>query len=308
MRKFELTVLGCGAAAPTPYFLTTSQLVNIHDHLILIDAGEGVQLTLRKQRLKFQRIRTVLISHMHADHVMGLPGLIASMNLLGRKLELDVYGPQELESFVKGVWHKTETHIDFKVNFIAVDTKNPTELFRTNSYKVGSFPTKHRISTCGFRVEELSLVWNIKPYSKQKHAISLQEIVLLKKGEKVVRESGEVLDPSKCCKPPEKARSYVFAADTAFTPKVVEAAMGATLLYHEATFMEEEKEIARKTMHSTASDAGRVALEAGVSGLIIGHFSNRYRDLSGLHMEAVKVFEKTVLAVEGKTILIGVIR
>ena len=142
----------------------------------------------------------------------------------------------------------------------------------------------------GLEWKELSLVWNIKPYSKQKHSISLQEIVLLKKGEKVVRKNGEVLEPSKCCKPPEESRSYVYAADTAYTPKVVEAAKGATLLYHEATFMEEEKEIARKTMHSTASDAGRVALAAGVSGLMLGHFSNRYRDLSGLHMEAVHVF------------------
>lgn len=304
MRKFELTVLGCGAAAPTPYFLTTSQLVNIHDHLILIDAGEGVQLTLRKQRLKFQRIRTILISHMHADHVMGLPGLIASMNLLGRKLELDVYGPKELEGFVKGVWHKTETHVDFQVNFLVLDSKNPTELFRTNSYKVQSFPTKHRIPTCGFRLEELELFWNIKPYSKQKNKMSLQEIIVLKKGEKVVRNNGDILDPSKCCNPPKKARSYVFAADTAYTPKVVEAAKGATLLYHEATFMEEEQEIAKKTMHSTASDAGRVALESGVENLIIGHFSNRYRDLSGLHLEAVEIFKKTVLAVEGKTIFL----
>ena len=304
MRKFELTVLGCGAAAPTPYFLTTSQLVNIHDHLILIDAGEGVQLTLRKLRLKFQRIRTVLISHMHADHVMGLPGLIASMNLLGRKLELDVYGPEELESFVKGIWHKTETHIDFKVNFFALDSKNKKELFRTSSYKVISFPTKHRVPTCGFRLEELSIVWNIKPYSKQKHKLSLQEIILLKKGETVVRENGKVLEPTKCCTPPANSRSYVFAADTSFTPKVVDASEGATLLYHEATFMEVDKDIAKKTMHSTAADAGRVAQKAGVSNLMLGHFSNRYKDLSGLKLEACKMFEKTLLAVEGKTISI----
>jgi ribonuclease Z len=304
VRKFELTVLGCGAAAPTPYFLTTSQLVNIHDHLILIDAGEGVQLTLRKLKLKFQKIRAVLISHMHADHVLGLPGLIASMNLLGRKSELDIYGPEDLENFVKGVWYKTETHVEFKVNFISVDVNNPEELYRTKSYKIVSFPTKHRIPTCGYRVEELSFAWNVKPYSKQKYKMTLQEIMLLKKGQKVVRKNGEMLEPSKCCKPPAKSRSYVFAADSAFTPKVVNAAMGATLLYHEATFMERDKEIARKTMHSTAADAGKVAVEACVNRLIIGHFSNRYRNLKGLLNEAVNVFKKTVLAVEGKTIFI----
>ena len=136
MRKFDLTILGCGAAAPTPSFLTTSQLVNIHDHLILIDCGEGCQLTLRKLKLKFQRIKTVLISHMHADHVMGLPGLLASMNLLGRKTAIDIFGPEELESFVKTIWHKTGTHIDFPVKFNVVDHAKPSLLLEMKSYKI----------------------------------------------------------------------------------------------------------------------------------------------------------------------------
>ncbi|PCJ81392.1 MAG: ribonuclease [Bacteroidetes bacterium] len=304
VRKFELTVLGCGAAAPTPYFLTTSQLVNIHDHLILIDCGEGCQLTLRKKRLKFQRIKYVLISHMHADHVLGLPGLLASMNLLGRKSVIEVYGPQELESFVKTVWDKTGTHIDFEVNFHIVDSEIPTEIIKTGSYVVKAFPTKHRVKTCGFRIEELSGAWNIKPYAKEKFNLSYHEINQLKRGENVVRKEGVEVKPSEWCVAPYPNRSYVFAADTAFTPKVVEASKGATLLYHEATFMESEKEIAKKTMHSTAADAGKAAKEAKVSKLIIGHFSNRYRDLEGLLNEAKAVFENTYLAADGDSISI----
>ncbi len=245
---------------------------------------------------------------MHADHVMGLPGLVASMNLLGRKTPIEIFGPEELESFVRTIWHKTGTHIDFPVQFKVVDSTKPSLLLEMKSYKIEAFPTKHRIATCGYKIEELRGNWSLKPETKDLFNLSYHEINLLKKGESINRKGGVVVDPNKCCIAPGKSRSYVFAADTAYTPKVVDAARDATLLYHEATFMESEKSIATKTMHSTASDAGRVALEAGVSGLIIGHFSNRYRDLSGLHMEAVKVFEKTVLAVEGKTILIGVIR
>ena len=121
-----MTVVGCGAAAPTPYFLTTSQLVNIHDQLILIDCGEGTQVTLRKSRAKFQKIKTILISHMHGDHTLGLPGLIASMNLLGRNTALNIYGPEELEEMVTKVLHLTGTHIEFNVYFHKLNTEEKT--------------------------------------------------------------------------------------------------------------------------------------------------------------------------------------
>ena len=171
-----MTVLGCGAAAPTPYFLTTSQLVNIHDQLILIDCGEGTQLTLRKSKAKFQKIKTILISHMHADHTLGLPGLIASMNLLGRTSELNVYGPSELEEMVKKVWHLTATHIEFKVNFIPLDSKKNTLIFETESFEIYSFPTKHRIPTCGFLISEKEGGYSLKPNARNKHNLSHLEI------------------------------------------------------------------------------------------------------------------------------------
>ena len=304
MRKFELTILGCGAAAPTPYFLTTSQLVNIHDHLILIDCGEGCQLTLRKLKLKFQRIKTILISHMHADHVMGLPGLLASMNLLGRKIPIDVFGPEDLEDFVKTIWHKTGTHIDFPISFNVVDATKQSVLLEMKSYKIQAFPTKHRIDTCGFRIDELRGNWSLKPEAKDLFNLTYSEINLLKKGDTVNRKGGVIITPAKCCIAPDKPRSYVFAADTAFTPKVIAAASDATLLYHEATFMEAEKQIAIKTKHSTASDAGRVAKQANVDNLMLGHFSNRYRHLEDLLSEAQAVFKKTFLAIEGDTVSI----
>jgi ribonuclease Z len=304
MRRFELTVLGCGAAAPTPYFLTTSQLVNIHDQLILIDCGEGTQLTLRTLKAKFQKIKVILISHMHADHIMGLPGLIASMNLLGRKVALDVFGPEELESLVRRIWHSTGTHIDFEVRFHSNSNSELQTIFESDTFEIISFPTKHRISTCGFRVEEKSSLGTLKPFVKKKYNLSHLEIQKLKRGDDIVRDGGEAIVATKCCNSPEAPRSYVFAADTAFTPKVVEASRGATLLYHEATFEQKDAAIAVKTLHSTSVDAGRVAKDADVGALMLGHFSNRYRDLSTILTEAKSVFKNSYLAVEGKTLTI----
>ena len=304
MRRFDLTILGCGAAAPTPYYLTTSQIVNIHDHLILIDCGECTQLTLRKNRIKFQKIRFILISHMHADHIMGLPGLIASMNLLGRILPLDVFGPKELEGLIKKIWYTTDTHVDFEVRFHTTNSDEIKEIHKSESYKISSFPTKHRIPTCGYIIEEIEGFRNIKPGAKINFNLGHHEINKLKRGEDVIRECGSILTQKQCCSPLIKSRSYVYAADTAYSPKVVDAAKNATLLYHEATFMEKHKRIATKTLHSTSKDAARVAQEAKVTKMIIGHFSNRYRDLQPLLIESREVFRNSELAVEGKTIVL----
>ena len=295
-----MTVLGCGAAAPTPYFLTTSQLVNIHDQLILIDCGEGTQLTLRKSKAKFQKIKTILISHMHGDHTLGLPGLIASMNLLGRTTELNVFGPSELEEMVKKVWHLTGTHIDFNVKFHKLNPVENDIVLETDSYEISSFPTKHRIPTCGFIIKEKEGGYSLKPNARKKFNLNHLEIQKLKRGEDIKRDD-LIIENSKCCNPPKPPRSYAFAADSAFTPKVVDAVKDCTLLYHEATFESKDEIIAKKTQHSTSKDAARVAFQAGVGKLLLGHFSNRYKDLSTLHSEAREVFKNSHLSIEGKT-------
>ncbi len=295
-----MTVMGCGAAAPTPYFLTTSQLVNIHDQLILIDCGEGTQLTLRKSSAKFHKIKTILISHMHGDHTLGLPGLIASMNLLGRNTALNIYGPDELEDMVRKVWHLTGTHIEFNVYFHKLNTEEKTPIFETESYIVESFPTKHRIPTCGFIISEKERGYSLKPNARKKYSLTHLEIQILKRGEDVDRGE-EVIKNSSCCSPPVETRSYAFAADSAYSPKVVEAVKGCSLLYHEATFEAKDANIAKKTQHSTSKDAARVAIQANVGQLLLGHYSNRYRDLSTLLSESQDVFKNSYLSVEGRT-------
>ena len=300
MKKFELTILGCGAAAPTPFFLTTSQLINIHDNLILIDCGEGTQLTLRKNKVKFQRIKSILISHMHADHTLGLPGLIASMNLLGRESDLDIYGPEKLEPMVRKVWHLTGTHIDFEVHFHVTCSNASSIIIDESTFTVKSFPTMHRIPTCGFVISEKKGAYKLKPNMRKRFRLNHLDIQKLKRGEDI-KKDGELQVNSKFCNPPDSLRSFAFAADTSYSPKVVDAVANCTLLYHEATFEKRDDKIAKRTLHSTSEDAARVAKKANVGLLLLGHFSNRYRDLSTLLNEAKEVFKNSELSQEGKT-------
>ncbi|MCH1583943.1 MAG: MBL fold metallo-hydrolase, partial [Flavobacteriales bacterium] len=122
--QFEITILGCGAATPTLRHLPTAQAINWNGQWMLLDAGEGVQLGLRQQRIPFQKIDRIFISHMHGDHVLGLPGLIGSMNLLGRERTLHIYGPSNLESYVLTALKLTETHLKFNLNFNAANPED----------------------------------------------------------------------------------------------------------------------------------------------------------------------------------------
>lgn len=237
---------------------------------------------------------------MHADHTLGLPGLIASMNLLGRKSELNIYGPEELESMVRKVWHLTGTHIEFEVHFHITNSNSPEVIIEENSFIVKSFPTKHRILTCGFVISEKKGAYKLKPNVRKRFGLNHLDIQKLKRGEDIEID-GKLQDNSKFCNPPDSERSFAFAADTSFSPKVVDAVANSTLLYHEATFEKRDEKIAKKTLHSTSEDAARVAKEANVGTLLLGHFSNRYRDLSTLLNEAKEVFKHSELSKEGKT-------
>lgn len=295
--RFDLLVLGCGAAAPTDRFLTTAQALNIHETWMLLDAGEGVQSSIRKMSIPWNRLGYVFISHMHGDHVLGLPGWIGSMNLHGRTEPLHLIGPPELEGFLRHIHSSTHSFLRFPLIFHALEVRPGVQkVLDMPFFEVGAFSTRHRIPTWGFRFDEKPLPRNIKKEMLQTRSLGRSQILSLKAGRAVLTEDGEWLDPETWCGPASKPRSYVYAADTTYSPNVVEAARGASLLYHEATFMNKDKSRAKDTYHSTASDAARVAQEAGVGSLLLGHFSSRYRNLDLLQLEAQEVFPNTRLA------------
>ena len=293
---FDVVFLGTGAAVPVPTRGTTSQFVDIHGHSYLIDAGEGVQLSLRKHRRRFQKLKGIFISHMHGDHVLGLPGLLSTMSLLGRNEPIDIWGPPALETWMAQTWKSIECHMNFLVNFKCWSDSESVVLFESERYRLTSFPVKHRIACCGLKIEEHSLPWRLDGEKAKSAGLPYQIRQQLKRGGETLFD-GQILEPSRWCTPPPKARSYVYAADTRPCEKVLLASKNVTVLYHDATFVEADADKAKSTYHSTSLECARLAAQAKVDTLILGHISLRYKDTRKL-LEEAKTRHANVIAAE----------
>ena len=298
--RFDVTILGCGAATPTLRYQPTSQILNIGEKWFLLDAGEGVQKSLRSHHVPFQKIERVFISHMHGDHVLGLPGLIGSMNLLGRKKPLGIHGPANLERWLMEGLRLTETHLNFEIQFSSNNQDELTLAWAEGEIEVLSAPVNHRIEAYAYRFNWSPRLLNLKKSSLELLNLKRTEIIQLKKGHDVQRTDGSTLKASEHCHPLNPGLSYVFSGDTTPCSMLNALALDADLMYHEATFAEALSLRAKQTGHSTAKQAATTALDANVGALLIGHFSSRYRSLDGLLKEARETFDRVQLAEEGK--------
>lgn len=298
---FEVTILGCGAAAPTSKHNPSSQVLNIHDKLFLMDCGEGTQMQLRRFKVRFQRINEVFISHLHGDHYLGLMGFISSMHLLGRKSKLTVFGPPELKDILDIQLRASQTFLEYPLEFVAVQFDEKKLIFEDKSVCIYSFPLKHRIDCCGYIFVEKQRKPRISKEKIAELALEPSHIVALKNDQHVTLPDGRVLDPLVICEPPLPPRSYAYCSDTAYSEKVAHAVAGVNLLYHESTFLESERERAKATFHSTAKQAAQIANMANAQGLLLGHFSSRYVDDEEFAREAKTVFPHVHVANEGKT-------
>ncbi len=298
---FEVTILGCGAAAPTLKHHPTAQVVNMHDKLFLIDCGEGTQIQMRKYKVRFQRINHVFISHLHGDHYLGLLGFISSMHLLGRKSKLYIYGPADLQAVIELNLKVSSTYLDYEIEFRATSPSTREKLYEDKSLEVYSFPLKHRVDCCGFIFMEKQRKPKVAKEIIERYRLRPSQIIQLKRGEDTPLDNGQILKFEEACTPADPPKSYAFCSDTAYSESVIENVKNSTLLYHEATFLTAEKERAKATFHSTASQAATVALKAQVQHLILGHFSARYTDEQLFLDEARIIFPSVALANEGLT-------
>ncbi len=303
--KFELTILGAGSALPTLQHHLSAQLINIQENYFLIDCGEGTQLQLRKNKIKFQRINQIFISHLHGDHYLGLMGLISTYNLLGRQKTLTVYSPQLLQEVIELQLKAAGVYLGFKLEFVVIDTKVNKVIYENDKILVETIPLKHRVPCSGFLFREKEKALNLDISKVEKYNIPQYFYTNLKMGEDYTTQSGEIIRNDKLTLTRKKSYSYAYCSDTAYSEEIIPIIKGVDLLYHEATFMEEHKERAQKTKHSTARQAGTIAKKAGVGKLLIGHFSARYKNERELLDEAKQVFPNSALAVEGKRFLVG---
>ena len=297
--KFEVTILGCGSATPTLRHWPTSQLVNHDEHYFLFDCGEGAQLQLRRYNIKFQRINHIFITHLHGDHCLGLPGLLSTMHLLGRTKDLHIYANAALQEAIELQLKVSYSRLRFNIVWHALSYDGPEIIMENTKLEVMSYPLNHRVPCCGFKISEKLKPRNILPEYISTYDIPISRIRQIKAGADYVLEDGTVVPNSKLTKAPSESRSYAICTDTAFAENTIEAVKGVDLLYHESTFIEKDRQRAYDTFHSTATDAARVAKQAGVGKLILGHYSARYNDLNQFLEEASQIFSPVVLANEG---------
>ena len=301
-----LTILGFNSAIPTVNSSPTAQFLEMEERAFLIDCGEGTQVQLRKAKARFSKINHIFISHLHGDHCFGLPGLIASFRLLGRETPLHIYAPKGIKEMLETIFRITETHKGFELIYHELESKKSVRIFEDNRLEVFTIPLNHRIYCNGYLFRE-------KP--KERH-LNMQEISKypeietcdyhnLKLGKDFILSDGYVLKNEVLTTEPSKSVSYAFCSDTRYLETILPIIENVDVLYHEATFLHELKEMADYTGHTTALEAARIAKKANVGKLILGHFSNRYHDLNVFTDEAREVFANTFLPKALEAVKIG---
>jgi ribonuclease Z len=298
MERFEVNILGCGAALPTTKHYPSAQVVNLRDKLFMIDCGEGAQMQLRKLSLKFGRLNHIFLSHLHGDHCFGLPGLISTLSLLGRTGDLFIHAEPMAEKIFRPVLNYFCRELSYKIHFNTIDPTAFKLIFEDRSARVYSIPLKHRVPTCGFLFEELPKDAHIIREMTDFYKIPVKQLPAIKKGADFITAEGEVIPNKRLTQPAVPPKKYAYCSDTAYDEQIIPMIEGADLLYHEATFSDADLAKAKETFHSSARQAALIAQKANVKKLMLGHFSARYPDLEILLEEACSVFPNTLLANE----------
>ncbi|PCJ93241.1 MAG: ribonuclease Z [Flavobacteriaceae bacterium] len=296
----KIHTLGCYAATPRTMTNPTAQVLEIKNHMFLIDCAEGTQVQLRKHKVKFSRINHIFISHLHGDHFFGLPGLISTFRLLGREKEMHIYGPKGIKEAITLLLKLGDSWTNYHLYFHELISKESELIFEDEKVTVHTIPLTHRVYTNGFLFREKLDDRKLNIKAVEKYGIDKSQYRNIKKGKNVVMDNGDIFPNKKLTFDPPKPKSYAYCSDTAYMPSIVPQIEGVDVLYHESTFLESEKHLAAKTKHATAKEAASIAKEANVGQLLLGHYSTRYKTIDLFKEEAQEIFSNVALADDGK--------
>ncbi|MFA9187459.1 ribonuclease Z [Flavobacterium magnesitis] len=297
----KLTILGCYAATPRTFTNPTSQLIEIKNRLFLIDCGEGTQVQLRKNKIKFSKINHIFISHLHGDHFYGLIGLISTFSLLNRNNDLAVYGPKGIKEIILLQLRLSNSWPNFGLHFHELTSNQSELIYEDDKVMVKTIPLKHRVYTNGFLFEEKIAERKLNVDAVREYQIEKCYFQNIKNGKDILLDDGTLIPNEKLTFDPEKPKSYAFCSDTIYNEAIIPIIKNADVLYHESTFLESEASLATKTMHSTAIEAATIAKKAQVGKLVLGHYSTRYDAISLFKEEAETIFPNVLLADDGKS-------
>jgi len=303
--SIQLTILGCHSATPRINAFPTAQYLEINNCHFLIDCGEGTQRQMRKYKVGFSKISHVFISHLHGDHFYGLVGLLSTLGILSREKELHIYGPKGIKEVTLLQLKTSQSHAKFPMIFHELNATKSELILDNDKVTVRTIPLHHRVYTNGYLFTEKEKpkklhMDNINQYEE----IGRADYLNIKAGKDITLSTGEIVPNSELTLPPKKPLSFAFCSDTSYKPDIVPIIKKVDLLYHEATFLDDRKDLAQKTKHSTTKEAAQIAKDAQINKLIIGHYSGRYKDISVFKNEAKEVFENTALAEPGKVFTI----
>jgi ribonuclease Z len=296
----KLTILGCYSATPKAFTNPTSQVLDVKGNLFLVDCGEGTQVQLRKFKVKFSRIKHIFISHLHGDHFYGLIGLISTLRLLGREADLHVYGPKGIKEAILLLLRLGNSYGGYQIIFHELISKESELIYEDNKVTVHTIPLVHRVYTNGFLFKEKVGDRKLNISAVTDYHIEQCDYRNIKLGKDVINSNGDLIKNKLVSFDPDPPKSYAFCSDTKYTEAIIPLINNVTTLYHESTFLEEHEHLCEKTKHSTAKEAGTIALKANVKKLILGHFSTRYGNIECFKDEAKKVFDNVSVADDGK--------
>jgi ribonuclease Z len=297
----KLTILGCYAATPRTITNPTAQVLEIRNRMFLIDCGEGTQVQLRKNKLKFSKINHIFISHLHGDHFYGLVGLISTFMLLNRQTDLHIYGPKGIKEIVLLQLRYSNSYTGYNLFFHELTAIVSEVVYEDEKVVVKTIPLKHRIYTNGYLFQEKIGDRKLNVDAVQEYQIETCYFQKIKNGSDITLDDGTVISNSILTFDPIKPKSYAFCSDTMYHESIIPIIQGCDVLYHETTFLETEADKAEKTMHSTAKQAAMIANKAKVNQLILGHYSTRYANIDLFKQEAEIIFPNVLLADDGKT-------
>ena len=301
---FKITILGSSGAVPAYGRMPSAQFVEVENNYFLIDCAEGAQLQLMKFDLHMHRIDHIFISHLHGDHYLGLMGLLFTLHLNKRKNDLHIYSHKGLDEIITLQLKYSKSSLNYKIIFHQLTPGKKEVIFENKFVTVETIPLLHKLDCSGFLIREKQKPRRIDKETLPQN-LSILQLNKLKAGEDLLDEAGNVLYKNdKLTLSPRKSRSYAYCSDTQYFEDIIEQIRDIDVLYHEATFMEEDADKALETRHSTVKQAATIAMKAQPTRLLIGHFSARYKDLLPVIDEAKRVFQNTYLALEGETFTI----
>lgn len=305
MSDFKLNILGCGSATPSLRHLPACQIIDYRGSLMMIDCGEGAQLSMRRQRLRFSRLNHIFISHLHGDHCLGLPGLLSTLALQ------DKGGTVTVHTFADGVKIFSEImdffcrERPFDLQFNVVDPTRRQTVLDLPGLAVEAIPLRHRVPCVGYIFREKPKPRHLRGDMVKFLDIPVSKLHDIKCGADYAAPDGRVFANDMLTTPADPAISYAYCSDTVFTPSLAREVEGVDWLYHEATYTDEASVRARERYHSTASEAARIAADAHVGHLLLGHFSKAYTDESTHLAEARAIFPSTTVCDEGMIVDLG---